>query len=119
MGSARRIEVAGDADVAQARRVIREVLEGGSEEAVYRAELVASELVTNALLHGGGVAVVAVRPMKSGVRIEVSDRNRHAPLVAVDSPDAMTGRGLHLVRRLAARWGVQPSGDGKVVWAAV
>ena len=116
---AHHLVVAGDADVSIARRVVRETFRGASPEAVYAAELVVTELVTNGLLHGGGVASVSVERVPTGVRIEARDRNRHAPLVAVDSPDSMTGRGLHLVRRLAARWGVQPTDDGKVVWAEV
>src|SRR4051794_36649375 len=116
---AHRLVVAGDADVAIARRVVRETFLGGSDEATYAAELVVTELVTNGLLHGGGVAAMSVSRTESGVRIGVRARSRHTPLVAVDSPDSMTGRGLHLVRRLATRWGVDSTGDGKVVWAEV
>jgi len=110
------IEVLSDAEVGRARRLIRQVVD--DVDLAYSAQLVATELITNALLHGGGRAHVTVDPTASGVRIEVRDRNRQAPLRAVESSDAMTGRGIDLVAHLAARWGVEPAGDtGKVVWA--
>src|SRR5262245_35744080 len=83
------------------------------------AELVASELVTNALLHGGGCAEFTVVPLADGVRLEVTDNNQLAPLVALASTDTMTGRGLHMVGRMAARWGIEPTDDGKTVWAEI
>jgi serine phosphatase RsbU (regulator of sigma subunit)/anti-sigma regulatory factor (Ser/Thr protein kinase) len=81
------------------------------------AELVASELATNAVLHGDGIVRVAVDPSDDGVRVEVEDRTRVAPVLALATSDAMTGRGLRLVAAMATRWGVEPSDDGKVVWA--
>ncbi|MDQ1397730.1 MAG: hypothetical protein QOG64_2989, partial [Acidimicrobiaceae bacterium] len=114
-----RVKVGGDADVARARRAAHAALDGRSDDCVYSAELIVSELVTNALLHGGGSAQLTVLPIQDGARIEVSDGNRNTPLVGVATADAMTGRGLHLVARLAARWGVDPTEAGKVVWAEV
>lgn len=81
------------------------------------AELVASELATNAVLHGEGIVRVAVDAVEEGVRLEVEDRARVAPVLALATTDAMTGRGLRLVAAVACRWGVEPSDDGKVVWA--
>ena len=82
------------------------------------AALVASELATNAVLHGDGIVRVAVDPVHEGVRLEVEDRTRVPPVLALATSDAMTGRGLRLVAAMASRWGVDPSdGGGKVVWA--
>jgi serine phosphatase RsbU (regulator of sigma subunit) len=81
------------------------------------AELVASELATNAILHGDGIVRVAVDEVDKGVRLEVEDRTRVSPLLALATPDAMTGRGLRLVSSIARRWGVEPADGGKVVWA--
>src|SRR5690349_18219235 len=92
---------------------------GRSDVSRAAAELVASELVTNALLHGGGCAYFEVQPLDDGVRLEVTDQNLRAPLVALASTDTMTGRGLHMVRKLAARWGVEPTAEGKKVWAEI
>jgi len=83
------------------------------------AELAASELITNALLHGGGRAEVRIRGIEGGLRIGVRDGETRAPLVAVTSEASMTGRGLRLVTALTARWGVTPLDDGKEVWAVV
>src|SRR4051794_3598709 len=83
------------------------------------AELVTTELVTNAMLHGGGLVGVNVIPIHSGVRIEVADRSPIPPVLGRASEDAMTGRGLRLVSSFAARWGTAPAGTGKVVWAEI
>jgi serine phosphatase RsbU (regulator of sigma subunit)/anti-sigma regulatory factor (Ser/Thr protein kinase) len=119
MSEARQLEITQYEEVGAARRATREVMTALSQECVAAAELVASELVTNGLLHGGGCAVFQARAIDTGVRIEVSDHNHNAPLVAVASPDAMTGRGLHLVARFAARWGVQPLPSGKMIWVEI
>ena len=115
----RRTQIAASADVGRARRLTRLAMVDRSDVSRAAAELVASELVTNALLHGGGCAYFEVHPLSDGVRLEVTDENRRAPLVALASTETMTGRGLHLVRRLAARWGVEPASDGKKVWAEI
>jgi serine phosphatase RsbU (regulator of sigma subunit) len=81
------------------------------------AELVASELATNALLHGDGIVRVAVDEVDEGVRVEVEDRTRVPPILALATADSMTGRGLRLVSSIASRWGVDPADGGKVVWA--
>lgn len=83
------------------------------------AELVASELVTNALLHGGGRAELRVRGVEGGLRVGVRDAEPRAPLVAVASEASMTGRGLRLVAALSKEWGVAPLEVGKEVWAVV
>lgn len=51
------------------------------------------------------------------VRLEVHDRTRVPPVMARQSADAMTGRGLRLVASLSTTWGAEPTDDGKVVWA--
>jgi serine phosphatase RsbU (regulator of sigma subunit) len=77
------------------------------------------ELVTNAILHGGGVAGVDVLRTGAGVRVEVRDRSRVPPVVARPSEDALTGRGLRLVMSMATRWGAATVADGKIVWAEI
>ena len=81
------------------------------------AELVASELATNAILHGDGIVRVAVDEVDERIRVEVEDRTRVSPVMALATSDAMTGRGLRLVSSIASRWGVEPADGGKVVWA--
>ena len=105
--------------VPRARRWIAERLAGTpAEDVAADAELVVSELVTNALLHGSAPVVVRVAVGET-VRIEVSDGSRTAPMRPLARPDAMTGRGLALVAALARGWGVEPENGGKVVWAEI
>lgn len=83
------------------------------------AELVATELVTNAIDHGAGAAAVRVTVDDDAVRIEVDDRN---PSVALTVGRSRLGRhrghGLAIVDSLAS-WGVRPNAAGKTVWAVV
>jgi hypothetical protein len=50
------------------------------------------------------------------VVVEVLDNGRRMPHPRVAELDAESGRGLHLVSRLADRWGARPVHGGKVVW---
>src|SRR3954469_6568449 len=114
------VDHAADA-VPRARRFAAEALttEVGSS-VVEDAELVVTELVTNALLHGAPPVVLRISPVGSGVRIEVEDTGREMPIRMRESTDAMTGRGLSLVSRVTCGWGVERNGDGgKVVWAEI
>jgi anti-sigma regulatory factor (Ser/Thr protein kinase) len=83
--------------------------------------LIVSELLTNAFEHGNGPQHVqlwrSVKPC--AVRIEVADFSRRLPVVAEEHLDPR-GRGLLVVDRLAAAWGIcQDTGRGKTVWAHV
>jgi GAF domain-containing protein/anti-sigma regulatory factor (Ser/Thr protein kinase) len=103
--------------VPYARRYVAASIRGTAAEPLLAdAELVVSELVTNALLHGGAPATLRVLIDGDVVRIEVGDGSRRAPLRALARADAMTGRGLSLVAALAREWGVEPRVNGKVVW---
>jgi serine phosphatase RsbU (regulator of sigma subunit) len=99
--------------------VVARAAELGRSDLADDLEVVVSELVTNALLHGDGCTGVAVEPVADGLRVSVRDRSRAVPLLGHASDQAMTGRGFALVGRLAARWGVEPLPEGKVVWAEV
>lgn len=81
------------------------------------AELVVSELVTNAQLHARPPVVVQVSVGEGAVRIAVADGNRLSPVRGVARSDAMTGRGVALVEALSREWGVEQVSGGKVVWA--
>lgn len=87
------------------------------------AELVVSELVTNAVRHAreprGRLIATRFERLEHGVRIEVHDANDDKPEPRQASPDASSGRGLTLVDALTAgRWGTTSrDGVGKLVWA--
>lgn len=86
----------------------------------YTAQLIVSELVTNALLHGQPpIAVRMVRDESDGLPvIEVEDGGDGSPIVQPESDTATGGRGLVLVSVLAKEWGTRPlHSGGKVTWA--
>lgn len=82
-------------------------------------ELLASELVTNAVKYGGdGRVHMAVRPEGDLLRMEVSDGSVAAPVVDVGRPPHLGGHGMRLVETLCEDWGVTRAAarDGKTVW---
>lgn len=89
----------------------------GRAELIDDAVLVASELASNALLHANGIVRVSVTEHGDAVRVAVDDRTRIPPVIARQSADAMTGRGLRLVASLSREWGTEPTAGGKFVWA--
>jgi anti-sigma regulatory factor (Ser/Thr protein kinase) len=82
------------------------------------AQLIASELVSNAVLHARTEVRLTLRSDgASWVRVEVKDHNSRMPTQLTCPVDATSGRGLAIVEELAASWGVTRDGDGKMVWA--
>ncbi|MFE0461587.1 ATP-binding protein [Kitasatospora sp. NPDC058965] len=82
--------------------------------------LLVAELVANALLHAGGPLELVLDARRSRLRIEVSDASPQLPEPCLPHrPGLPGGHGLHIVRRTADRWGAQPHGAGKTVWAEV
>lgn len=87
------------------------------DEVAFAAELVVTELFTNAVKHGRGNPRVSVCRKTSGIEISVTDRSAGLPrLCAADSNDEQ-GRGLSIVNSLSVSWGVSPARGGKRVWA--
>ena len=104
--------------VPQARRFAAQALADEPVDVVDAAELIITELMTNAALHGRGPVILRIRGAGTRVRVEVQDTGAGLPMIPAQSTDAMTGRGLRLVAALSASWGVVPvGGGGKVVWA--
>ncbi|WP_327354015.1 ATP-binding protein [Streptomyces sp. NBC_01304] len=117
-----------------ARMTLRAALAGhGMPELLDTAELLTSEMVTNAYRHAKGAAAMRVRGGEGGrLRVGVWDSNPHIPppfdrpsrplrtAPAADEDDG--GRGLLLVRLWADDWGGYPLGDdlfgrgGKLLW---
>ncbi|MEV4557704.1 ATP-binding protein [Kitasatospora sp. NPDC049285] len=100
------------------RRRLRAALDHwGVPELADTAELLTSELVTNALVHTGHSAVFdAVLTGEQRLRVEVHDHTTRLPGRRNPGETATSGRGLLLVEALADDWGVQLRGDGKVTW---
>src|SRR4051794_39043558 len=99
---------------------VRRIVGGHVEALLDDVELVATELVTNAVLHGAPPIVFRLRRDGAVVRVEVEDGGAGMAIRAAGGPDAMTGRGLGLIEALAGEWRADrlPSGS-KVVWADV
>ena len=105
---------------AAARAVVRDALERGSADVrMDDVALVVSELVTNAVLHGDGDITLDVVVEPAAVHISVEDAGSGVAEAVDATGDAESGRGLMLVSKIAAHWGVRPARGGKVVWADV
>ncbi|MFG2634553.1 SpoIIE family protein phosphatase [Streptomyces sp. NPDC048362] len=104
----------------QARHMVRAAVRAwGARERADEIELVADELITNALMHTEGPAIVTLRALENGerrLRIEVEDSSSALPRRREAGEDGVSGRGLLLVDRLADIWGVEARGGGKAVW---
>jgi anti-anti-sigma regulatory factor/anti-sigma regulatory factor (Ser/Thr protein kinase) len=88
---------------------------------VDRAVLVASELVTNAVVHARTELRLRVELRDELLHLAVREGNpRMLRLVTIPDPEAERGRGLWLVEQLAQAWGVNRHPDGgKVVWCTL
>jgi anti-sigma regulatory factor (Ser/Thr protein kinase)/ABC-type transporter Mla MlaB component len=88
------------------------------EEAREAAEIVVTELVTNAVEHAASASVVEAERRAHSFRLTVRDFDV-APLPAAHLPDPTSprGRGLAMVAAVAGAWGVDAHRDGKTVWA--
>ncbi|MFF6994424.1 ATP-binding protein [Streptomyces sp. NPDC008313] len=104
--------------VAEARKAMRELLRDWGEPGESdTAELLTSELVTNALIHTDHDAVLTATVSPHGLHVEVRDFVGRRPILRVPDADGGThGRGLVLVQSLADAWGVRPHAVGKAVW---
>ena len=104
--------------VPEVRRALRELLrQWGRPGRSDIAELLTSELVTNALIHTDHDAVLTATVAPGGLRVEVRDFVARRPRLRVPNADDGThGRGLVLVQSLADAWGVRAHGVGKAVW---
>jgi anti-sigma regulatory factor (Ser/Thr protein kinase) len=89
------------------------------EDLIETVVLLVSEVVTNAILHGGSGAELRLILSGQTLRAEVRDRSSALPAVKKYSETATTGRGMMIVESLATAWGTEEDGTGKVVWFSV
>ncbi|MEU3946668.1 ATP-binding protein [Streptomyces sp. NPDC029526] len=109
---------------AVARTTLKAVLGAhGLGEFTDRAELLTSELATNAVRYAPGPAIVLLRWTNPVLRVSVMDTCPVFPLPsAPDMPEAERGRGLLILDLLADDWGGCALGEslygvgGKTVW---
>ncbi|MFJ8666321.1 SpoIIE family protein phosphatase [Streptomyces sp. NPDC093600] len=103
-----------------ARHMIRAAVRAwGAADRSDEIELVADELVTNALMHTDGGAIVTLRMLagpERRLRVEVEDRSSALPRRREAGESGVSGRGLLLVEQISDVWGVESRGSGKCVW---
>ena len=114
----------------QARHTVRELLKTWQvtdPDVRYDILLLTSELVTNAVRHGGERVMLHASVAQTKFEVVVEDGSPvlpEPPLHAVEDGElasrAESGRGLVIVAAVAAAWGVDElSTGGKRVWAQV
>ncbi|MFE9417419.1 SpoIIE family protein phosphatase [Streptomyces griseofuscus] len=104
--------------VAPIRKQVVEQLDiWGLSEASFTAELVVSELVTNAIRYGAHPIRLRLIHDAATLICEVSDTSHTAPHLRRAKTFDEGGRGLLLVAQLTQRWGSRHTGDGKTIWA--
>jgi anti-sigma regulatory factor (Ser/Thr protein kinase) len=107
--------------VGTARSFITSIL-GDDDPATEVAVLLASETVTNAVLHSnsrrpGGTVTVTALGIGGGVRIEVTDEGSDLSIPEVKGDGCVSGgHGLFLVQSLADQWGYLRDDSGTTVW---
>jgi serine phosphatase RsbU (regulator of sigma subunit)/PAS domain-containing protein len=101
---------------AAARRFTADILTAwGHRDLVDDACLLVDEVVTNAILHTVGDVEVELR-LTDRLLVAVHDGSDRLPRQQPITDDSLSGRGLHIVERLAGAWGVHPRAGGKTVW---
>ena len=101
-----------------ARQFVSDTLHSWSlDDVADVAELLTSEVVTNALLHTGAPVRLVISLTDNTVRIEAHDESPAEPVKRPHNPDANCGRGMAILDALATEWGTEPEPpNGKVVW---
>lgn len=103
--------------VGQARSLTAEQLDTWHlEDLAFTAELIVSELVTNAIRHASGpIDLRLIRDVN--LILEVSDGSNTSPRMRLAHTDDEGGRGLFLVAQFAQNWGTRYTSEGKTIWA--
>jgi anti-sigma regulatory factor (Ser/Thr protein kinase) len=106
-----------------ARRFVTKTLTGWGvrDGSIDRAQLLVSELVSNAVLHATGPIRLVVAEVDRGqaFRIEVCNSGAGTPRIRHAAPEDLSGRGLQLVDDLARGWGCTTNADETSVWFEV
>ncbi len=108
--------------VGAARRFVRDVLMSRqvADFVVDTVELLTSEVVTNAIVHGRSGPQLAVEVGERVVRVAVLDLSPALPVRHFGGLDDISGRGVVIVEELASAWGVERERNGeKRVWFEV
>jgi anti-sigma regulatory factor (Ser/Thr protein kinase) len=103
-----------------ARRTLPEVLTREPRRDLYDdMDLVFTELVSNAVRHGGGLCEAQLSNTGDHLRLLAVDNDPRSPALRARRGNQPNGRGMHLIQAIADAWGVQRHHTeiGKRVWA--
>ncbi|MEU1081162.1 SpoIIE family protein phosphatase [Streptomyces sp. NPDC005908] len=99
------------------KQVLDQLADWSLTDASFTAELVVSELVTNAIRYGAPPIRLRLIHDASTLICEVSDTSHTAPHLRRAKTWDEGGRGLLLVAQLTQRWGTRHTAEGKTIWA--
>ncbi len=102
--------------VSQARHFVRHMFRVFPSRTVEIAELLTSELATNAVIHGCTPFDVIVSQDDDALRVAVHDGSNRMPVPPAGKPSDPNGRGLSMVELLSDHWGTIQNSPGKTVW---
>lgn len=106
--------------MSQGRQFLRESLAGLDPTLLDTAELLASEVMTNSVLHARSPFELRVWGDRQRIHVRVTDATpTRRPLPRAQSAESTNGRGLFLVSELAAYYGVDVEPARKAVWFEV
>lgn len=112
--------------VAEARRFVRSRLDewGVEDSSVDDATLLASELVTNAVVHAASGFELRLHLTADVIVVEVADMGGRDGMPATIEPESAgpldeSGRGLRMVDAISDEWGTTPTDRGSEVWFAI
>ncbi len=108
------------ASAGAARQVVRQWLDDeGHGDLHATAELITSELVTNAVVHGAEPIRLSLICCDDVVRVEVFDSSPTLARRGAVAAREIGGWGLQIVESLSLEWGSDHVDDGKVTWARI
>jgi anti-sigma regulatory factor (Ser/Thr protein kinase) len=105
--------------MAKCRAMVREALaEWRLPDLIDDVVVVVTELLGNAIIHGGPPIRVVLTAGEGTVTGSVTDGGAGWPRFCTAGTELEHGRGLRIVAALTERWGVEPvpSGAGKTIW---
>jgi len=118
--SSDRVFVPAPAVIREVRAFVREVLrEWGAEGCVAEAEVIVTELASNAVIHARSPFRVSLVLSGPEVMIAVRDASSVPPKCVYGHPDRHGGRGISIVAALSDAWATDREPDGKTIWATL
>jgi len=102
--------------VPAARHLMQELSPWLSPDTMQDAQVIVSELASNAVVHAHTPFEVCVR-LQPTFRLDVCDSSPAMPKLREPRSDECGGRGLLIVDACAQRWGADLVDGGKIVWA--